>query len=110
MRDCSWSPMAEGIAAARRSPHSTDCCAGESRPVPERTRAGRSGVRQAEVESRALVLGAIHPHLAAVTFDDAPDDRKPDACTLELVGGVQALEHAKQLVHVLHVEADAIVP
>jgi len=42
-------------------------------------------------------------------MDDPTDVGQADAGALELVGGVQALKHAKQLVHVLHVEADTVV-
>jgi len=42
--------------------------------------------------------------------DDAAHAGQPDPVALELLGRVQALEDAKQLVHVAHVETDAVVP
>lgn len=41
--------------------------------------------------------------------DDAPDIGQPDPGAFELAGAVEPLEHAKKLVHVLHVEAGAVI-
>src|SRR5713226_10052427 len=83
-----------------------------SRIFPGFTRASRpaGGPLQSEVERRSLIDGALGPDPAAVPGDDAHDGGEPDARALELGRGVQALEHAEQLVRVLHVEAGAVVP
>ncbi len=44
-----------------------------------------------------------------MALHDPPDVGEPDARALELVVRVQPLEHAEQLVRVLHVEAVAVV-
>src|SRR5262245_22775134 len=91
-----------------RSVSSMPVLSSRSRPAhcraPTCGNVGDSGVGEAEVERRALVLFAVDPDLSAVALDDPADDREADARALELVRGVQPLEHAEQLVHVLHVE------
>src|SRR5688572_27142981 len=64
---------------------------------------------QREIEGGAAIHSAFGPRPSSVTLDDPANVRQADACPLELIGGVQALKHPKQLVHVLHVEADAVV-
>src|SRR2546428_3802060 len=83
-----------------------------SRIFPAFTRPPRppSGPSQGEVEGRSPIDGSLGPDPAAVPGDDAPDRRETDAGALEFGRGVQALEHAEQLVCVLHVEAGPIVP
>ena len=44
-----------------------------------------------------------------MAFDDTSHTRKPDACSFEFFRAMQPLEHAEQLVHIAHVEADAVV-
>src|SRR6266545_7856263 len=70
----------------------------------------RSGPSQGEVERGSPIDGAVGPDAAAVPGDDAADRREADAGAFELRRGVQSLEHAEQLVRVLHVEAGAVVP
>jgi len=41
--------------------------------------------------------------------DDALDYGEPDPCAFKLINAVQPLEHAEDLVHILHVEPDAVV-
>ena len=94
-----------GERAARQRRRSTCSCASGSPRLPW----SDCDVGQAEEERRALVLRAVHPDLAAVALDDPPHDGQPHAGAFELIRAVQALEDAKQLVHVLHVEADAVV-
>src|SRR5712691_4345641 len=62
-----------------------------------------------EVERGALARLGIGPDAAAVPVDDALDRRQPDPGALILVARVQALESAKELVGVRHVEAGAVV-
>src|SRR5437899_8756035 len=84
-----------------------------SRIFPGFTRASRpagSGPSQGEVERRSLIDGAFRPDPAAVPVDDPPDGCEADTGALEFGSGMQALEHAEQLVRVLHVEAGAVVP
>jgi len=44
-----------------------------------------------------------------MTSDDAFDDREANSCSRELVRTMQALEDAKQLADVFHIETDPIV-
>src|SRR5207248_11524477 len=69
-----------------------------------------SGPSQSEVERRSLIDGAFRPDAAAVPGDDASDGGETDAGALEVGSGMQSLEHAEQLIRVLHVEAGAVVP
>src|SRR5208282_5079520 len=62
-----------------------------------------------EIERGPFVHDAFSPYPAAVTGDDALHGRESDPGALEIFGQVQALEHTKELVRVLHVEADAVV-
>src|SRR6202012_3093210 len=45
----------------------------------------------------------------AVPMDHALNDRQSDSGSLELIGWMQALEHAEELVDVAHVETRALV-
>src|SRR5467141_2207467 len=84
-----------------------------SRIFPGFTRASRpagSGPSQGEVERRSLIDHALGPDPAAVPVDDASDGGEADAGALEVGSGMQSLEHAEQLVRVLHVEAGAVIP
>ena len=65
---------------------------------------------QGEIERGALVHRAFRPDASAVPVDDPPDGGQADAGAFELLGPMQPLKHAKQLVRVLHVEPDAVVP
>src|SRR5580765_1055777 len=64
---------------------------------------------QSEIERRPLVRLRFRPHAAAMAVHHALHDREADAGAFELLLVVQALEHAEELVRVLHVEADAVV-
>lgn len=46
---------------------------------------------------------------SAMTMDDAPHICQADAGALEFMGVMQTLKDAKQLVHVAHIKANAIV-
>src|SRR5438445_9608710 len=65
---------------------------------------------QGEVERRATIDGGLGPDPTAVPGDNAADGGQAHAGTLEFGRGVQTLEHPKQLVRVLHVEAGPVVP
>src|SRR5436190_1105412 len=67
------------------------------------------GLREREVEGGAGAGASVGPDPAAVALGDARDGGQPDAGAGELGLGVQALEHAEQLVAVRHVEAGAVV-
>ena len=56
--------------------------------------------RQCEIERRTLSHLALGPHAAAVPADDPLDDGQPDAGAGEILGSVQPLEHAEQLVDI----------
>ena len=64
---------------------------------------------ESEVERRALVGLGVGPDAAAVAVDDPLHDGEADAGALIVLGPVQPLEDAEQLVGVAHVEADAVV-
>src|SRR5262249_11863644 len=61
-------------------------------------------------ESRACIHQALGPHLPAVAMDDPLHGGKADSSAFESVGPVETLEDPEELVHVSHVEADAVVP
>src|SRR5262245_41116713 len=78
--------------------------------MPDATTGARSGgTWEREGEGCAAVDVGVGPHPATVAAPDALDQREADAGPLELVGAVQALEHAEQAGRVRHVEADAVV-
>src|SRR5690349_4476980 len=66
--------------------------------------------RQREGERRTLVRDPYGPHAASMPLDDPLDVGEPDARSRELVLAVQALEDPEELVHVLRIEARAVVP
>src|SRR5436305_8528922 len=66
-------------------------------------------VREREVEGRSPINRAFSPDAASVPIDDALNSRQPDACALEFIGSVEALERAEQLVGKSHVEASAVI-
>src|SRR4029078_3952415 len=72
------------------------------------TRSGM-GLRQREVEGRARAGKAVGPDPAAVALGDPRHGREADARAGVLGLGVQALEHAEQLVAIRHVEPGAVV-
>ena len=62
-----------------------------------------------KVERRPFARTRFRPDAPAVTVDDALDGCQADARAGKLGGGVQALECAKHLVGIRHVETRAIV-
>src|ERR1039458_2087090 len=74
-------------------------------------RARCSGVHafQGEEEGGALVKLRLRPYLTAVLADDALHRGQAHAGAFKLNGSVQSLEDPEELVHILHVEADAVV-
>ena len=59
--------------------------------------------------SRPASGRGLGPDLAAVAMDDALRDGEADAVAVEILGAMQALEHAEQLAGKGHVEAGAVV-
>jgi len=57
-----------------------------------------------------LIYRSLGPDLPAMAVDNALNRRKPYSGAFKLFSGMQALEHAEQLVDILHVEACAVVP
>jgi hypothetical protein len=57
-----------------------------------------------------LIHEALGPHPASVTMQNALYCRQPDTSALECIGLMQPLKHTKQLIYVLHVKTDAVVP
>ena len=64
---------------------------------------------QCKRKSRPLLLGAFAPDTATMTTDKTRHRRQTDARALELGHRMQALENAKELVNVVHVEADPVI-
>ena len=64
---------------------------------------------QGEIEGGALIDLGFGPDAAAVAVQDALHQGQADAGALVIFHRMQALEDAKQLVGVLHVEADAVI-
>ena len=62
-----------------------------------------------EVENSAFACFAFGAHLAAVAMDDALDGRQADTGSFELLGSVQALEHAEKLSGITHIETRTII-
>src|SRR2546430_15763899 len=78
---------------------------GDPRPAaPSSLRLG-----QREVERGALVHFALGPHAAAMPLHDPFHDRQADARALELLGLMEPLKYAEQLVGVARIEARAVV-
>src|SRR3712207_4752872 len=65
--------------------------------------------RQRKVKGSTPAHAALCPSAPSVSANDTPDGGQPDAGALELLHVVQPLEHAKELVYVLHLESDAVV-
>src|SRR5919201_778183 len=65
---------------------------------------------QSKEKGRTVARPGIGPHPPAVAVDDALDDGQAHPRPLVLLGAVEALEDAEELVGVLHVEPDAVVP
>src|SRR5438093_9370425 len=70
---------------------------------------GRLASPEGEAERRPFVRLRLGPDAAAVPVDDPLHDGQADAGALVVLGVVQPLEHAEELVGVAHVEADAVV-
>src|ERR1700730_518455 len=77
-----------------------------SGPRPHRCRRER----RAEVQRRPLWRATFRPRAPAVAANDAMYDRQPDAGSRELSLCMHPLEDSKQLVRVLHVESNTVVP
>ena len=61
------------------------------------------------MEGRPFIHGPLGPNTSAMSGNDALHGREADAGPLEIFGAVQALERAKELLRVAHVEAHAVV-
>src|ERR1700722_1115155 len=86
-----------GVGGRRRS-------VGGGQGPAARARVGAKHFRQRKVEGRALAFTALGPGAAVVPLDDPAHIGQADARTVEFFRAMQALEHAKKLVHILHVE------
>ncbi len=62
------------------------------------------------MKTRAFVDFAFRPYPAAMSMDDALDNGQAYPCAFIFVGAVKTLKNTEQLVMVLHVKADTIVP
>lgn len=66
-------------------------------------------VGKSEKESRTLIGLGLGPDATAVAMDDPLHDGQADAGSLILVGEMESLKHAEQLVGIAHIKAHAIV-
>ena len=57
-----------------------------------------------------MVDRPLCPHAPTMPLHDSLDDRQTDAGALELLGAVEPLEDAEQLVGVFHLESRTVVP
>src|SRR5262245_60484119 len=64
---------------------------------------------QSEVKRSPLARLRFGPDPPPMAVDDALDDRQAHARALIVLGAVEALEDAEELVGVAHVKADAVV-
>ena len=78
------------------------------RPRVRRLRAGGRAPEGKE-KGRALLDRGLGPDAPAVAVDDALHDGQPHTGALVLLGAVQPLEDAEELVRVRHIKAHAIV-
>ena len=62
------------------------------------------------MECRALARLRLGPDAAAVAVDDPLHDRQAHPRALVILGPVQPLEHAEELMGIPHVEPHAVVP
>src|SRR5438105_8426440 len=64
---------------------------------------------QCEIERCTLVRSRFGPDAAAVTLHDALHERQSNAGAFVILGAVEPLKYAEQLVCVAHVEAHSVV-
>ena len=64
---------------------------------------------QGKIYRRAIVEDAFRPHPPAMAAGDALDDGKSNAGAFKFLNAMKTLEHAEQIVRILHVKADAII-
>jgi hypothetical protein len=57
----------------------------------------RGGTFRCEIKRRAAIDRGFGPDTAAVTLDDALDDRQADTGACEILCAMQALKHVEQL-------------
>src|SRR5690349_16335881 len=108
---------ATSIVFAKRPRLNASCASSRSSGLSSTssTRVGNSFMvdlldGQGEVEGGADPGFGVGPHATAVAQDDAVGEGQPDAGALVVLGPVQPLEHAEELVRVAHVEAGPVVP
>ena len=64
---------------------------------------------QREIKCRTPVDRGVGPNAPAVPGDNPLDDGQTDSGTFIVFRLVQALEYSKQLLHITHVKADAVI-
>ena len=70
----------------------------------------RFGRRQREEEGRAPIDLAFGPDAPSVFVNNPLNGRKADTRSLEIFLTMKPFKHAKQLVRILHIEPNPIVP
>ena len=67
-------------------------------------------MRQCEIERCAFIDLALGPGPPPMAVNDPSYCRKTNSCAFEIFTAVEPLEDTEQLVHILHVETNTIVP
>jgi hypothetical protein len=71
---------------------------------------GMCDFRQRKIKSGASIDGSFGSHRPAVPVNDALHGRQSYAGAFKLVGPMEALKYTEQLVDILHLKSDAVVP
>src|SRR5262249_8992380 len=66
--------------------------------------------RKGKIEGGALIDRAFGSHRPAVAMNDTLNGCQSYSSALKLVSAMQPLNYAEQLVHMLHLKSDAVVP
>src|SRR5919109_1807983 len=107
---CTASSTSSGLSSTSRiSTGPSGTAAGSPPSLLAPTGVASFAHSEREGEGRAAVDGRLCPHAPAVAVHDALHDRQPDARPLVVLGAVQPLEDAEELVRVARVEAHPVV-
>jgi hypothetical protein len=68
-----------------------------------------SGLSRGEAESGPFVHFGLSPNCSSMLLEDAIDSGQAYACSFEFAFVMEALENAKQLLGIFHVEAGPVV-
>jgi len=66
-------------------------------------------VWEREIEGGALIYRSLRPDLPSVAMDDALNGSQFYSIAFKLFSKMQTLKHAEQFIHILHIEAGAVI-